>query len=120
MTYSEDLPYLNHILDAIKDIEESLKGLSKSQFLKNKDVKEANIRRLEIIGEAAKNISLSVKQEYTQIQWAKIVGTRDKMIHHYFGVDLDIVWEIIKKDIPLLKKQIQIIKEELEKTKNLI
>lgn len=111
MTKHEDLPYLNHILDAINDIEESLKGFTKDQFVKNKDVKEANIRRIEIIGEAAKNVSSEVKRKYNKIPWNKIVGTRDKVIHHYFGVNLDIIWEIIKKDLPELKKEVLRIKE---------
>ncbi len=114
MTRYEDLPYINHILDAIKDIEESLRGLTKNQFIKNKDVKEANIRRIEIIGEAVKNISQGLKDKHRGIGWIKIAGTRDKMIHHYFGVNLDIVWEIIKKDIPDLKEKILKIKKELE------
>ncbi|MEK6895338.1 MAG: DUF86 domain-containing protein [Nanoarchaeota archaeon] len=115
MTKHEDLPYLNHILESISDIEESVKGFTKDQFIKNKDVKEANIRRIELIGEAAKNISNTIKRKYNQIQWTKIIGTRDKVIHHYFGVNLDIIWEIIKKDLPDLKDKILKIKEELSK-----
>lgn len=83
--------------------------------MKRKDVKEANIRRIEIIGEAVKNISGSMKARHPEIEWAKIAGTRDKMIHHYFGVDLDVVWVILKTDIPDLNQKILKIKEELEK-----
>jgi len=114
MTNHKNLPYINHILDAIKDVEESLKDITKDQFIKNKDVKEANIRRIEIIGEAVKNISQSLKDEHKEIEWTKIAGTRDKMIHNYFGVNLDIIWDIIKKDLPKLKKQIEKIKKDLE------
>ena len=118
MTKHEDLPYINHILDAIKNVEESLKGLTKNQFVKNKDVKEANIRRIEIIGEAVKNISQGFKDKHREIEWIKITGTRDKMIHHYFGVNLDIIWEIIKKDLPELKEKISKIRQELENIKD--
>ena len=114
MTNHKNLPYINHILDAIKDVEESLKDITKDQFIKNKDVKEANIRRIEIIGESVKNISQSLKDEHKEIEWTKIAGTRDKMIHNYFGVNLDIIWDIIKKDLPKLKKQIEKIKKDLE------
>ena len=114
MTEHEDMPYIRHILDAIKDIEASINGLAKNEFVKSKDVKEANIRRIEIIGEAVKNISNSLKIRHPEIEWAKIAGTRDKMIHHYFGVDLDVVWGILKKDIPVLKQKIMKIKKELE------
>lgn len=114
MTKHEDLPYINHILDAIKDVEESLKGLTKNQFVKNKDVKEANIRRIEIIGEAVKNISQNLKDKHKEIEWTKIAGTRDKMIHNYFGVNLDIIWDIIKINLPDLKIKILKIKEDLK------
>lgn len=114
MNKHEDLPYINHILDAINDIEESVKNLTRDQFINNKDVKEANIRRIEIIGEAVKNISKNVKEKYKEIEWVKIASTRDKMIHHYFGVDLDVVWDIIKKDLPDLKQKILKVKGDIE------
>ncbi len=114
MTKHEDAPYIEHISDAINDIQESVKGLSKDQFSNNKDKKDANIRRLEIIGEAAKNLSSKLKEKYKKIEWSKIIGTRDKVIHAYSKVNLNIVWDIIKKDLPKLKKQMEKIKKELD------
>ena len=114
MTEHNDLPYIKHILDAINDTENSVKDLSKKEFEESKDVKDATIRRIEVIGEAAKNISNKLKENYPNIVWKKITGARDRMIHAYFSVDLDIVWEIVKKDLPQLKKQIQKIKQYLE------
>ena len=114
MTEHKNLPYIEHILDAINDIHESVKDISKEKFLSNKDVQDANLRRLEIIGEAAKNLSNKLKQEYKEVEWNKIIGMRDKVIHGYFSVDLEIIWNIIKNDIPKLKKQIEKIKEELK------
>ncbi len=114
MTNHEDLPYINHILDAIKDIEESVKNISREKFEKTKDIKDANIRRIEIIGEAVKNISNNAKERYKEIEWNKIIGTRNKMIHHYFGVNLDIIWDIIKINIPDLKIKVLKIKKEIE------
>ncbi len=113
MTFHKDIPYLEHILDAIKDMEDSTESLSKSDFIKNKDVRDANVRRLEIIGEAVKNISEEIKRKYPNIEWKKIAATRDKIIHHYFGIDFGMIWNIIIKDIPLLKEKIQNIKEKL-------
>ena len=113
MTKHKDLPYIEHILDAINDIGESVKRLSKDDFSNDKDIRDANIRRLEIIGEAVKNISNKLKEEHKEIEWNKISATRDKIIHHYFGVNLEIVWNIIKEDLPKLKKQVQKIKSGL-------
>lgn len=110
MSLHKDLPYLNHVLDAIKDMEESTDNISKDDFINGKDIRDANIRRLEIVGEAVKKISVEIKKKYPQVEWQKIAGLRDKIIHHYFGADLVIVWDIIKKDIPALKKQIEKIK----------
>ena len=105
----DDIVYIKHILDAINDIESSVKNLSKEDFKKSKDIKDATVRRIEIIGEAAKNISKGMRNKYRDIEWKKIVGTRDIMIHAYFNVDLDIIWDIVKKDLPDLKKKIKII-----------
>lgn len=77
------------------------------EFISNKDIKDANIRRLEIIGEAVKNISKKLREKYKEIEWNKIAGTRDKVIHNYFGVNLEIVWTIIKEDLPDLKKKVE-------------
>lgn len=104
---SSNIPYLKHILDAIADTESSLKGLSKKKFKENKDVKDATVRRIEIIGEAVKNISKELKDKHPEVEWKKIAGSRDKMIHAYFSVDLDVVWNITKKYMPKLRKQIQ-------------
>lgn len=110
MSQHDDLPYLKHILDAINDIESSI-GKSKKDFLKDKELRDATVRRLEIIGEAAKNISPALKNKYPFVEWKKIAGTRDIVIHAYFRVDLNVVWSIVKKDIPKLKIQIQKISE---------
>lgn len=115
MSTHEDLPYLKHVLDAINDIENSIQGLSKAEFQKNKDVKDASIRRLEVIGEAVKNISDHLKRKYPEVAWKKVAGARDIMIHAYFRVDLDIVWDILKRELPKLKQQIIKIRDDEDK-----
>jgi len=112
MTKHESLPYLKHIIDAIKDIGSFTKGLTKIQFLKNKLRQSAVIRQLEIIGEASKNLPANFRERHGEVEWKRIAGTRDKIIHHYFGIDLNTVWDIVKNDLPELKRKIKSILEE--------
>lgn len=113
MNDKDPLIFIKHILESINNIEDFMKGIEKNKFLRNKEKQSAVVRQIEIIGEAVKNLPLSFTKKYTGISWKEIVGTRDKIIHHYFGVDLEIVWDIIKKHLPLLKSQIEgILKQE--------
>ncbi len=102
-----DAVYIKHILGAIDKIGEYSKGLTKKQFLGKSLVQDAIIRQIEIIGEASKLVSDKTRSKNAKIPWRDIVGMRDKLIHAYFGVDLDAVWETLKKDIPFLKKEIK-------------
>ncbi len=116
MTFHDNLPYLKHIIDAIGDIENSIAHLSQKQFMKNKDVKDATVRRIEIMGEAVKHLSPELRRSYLEVPWKRIAGSRDIMIHAYFSVDFEVVWNIVKKDIPLLKEQLlRILKAEEHK-----
>lgn len=99
--------YIQHILDSIDKIEGYTQGVGKEKFLKQSLIQDAIIRNIEIIGEAVKLISNETKVKNANIPWKDIVGMRDKLIHAYFGVDLDAVWETLKKDIPSLKKEIK-------------
>ena len=117
MTKHESLPYLEHIIDAVNDIESFTEGLTKSKFLKNKLRQSAVIRQLEIIGEASKNLPANFREERREIEWKKISGTRDKIIHHYFGIDLNTVWDIIKEDLPELREKVKAILDEEPKYK---
>jgi uncharacterized protein with HEPN domain len=101
------------ILDSIEHIEKYTKNISKEKFFDNPQVQDAVVRRIEIIGEAVKNIPSSFKNKHTDIEWRKIAGTRDVLIHDYAGVDVILVWEIVRKDILILKKQIEHLIEEL-------
>ncbi|MBN1216769.1 MAG: DUF86 domain-containing protein [Candidatus Lokiarchaeota archaeon] len=101
-----ELFFLINIKDSIELIENYVQNKSKEEFLNINILQDSIIRRLEIIGEAVKNINENIKIKYPDIQWKKISGMRDILIHQYFGVDLELTWEVIKKDIPTLKKQI--------------
>ena len=90
-----------------------MKNKSKEDFKDSLSLQDMTIRRLEIIGEAIKNLPQEFKDNYTQVPWKKISGLRDKLIHEYFGIDIDLVWTIIVRDLPELKQNIEDILEEI-------
>lgn len=102
----KDKVYLKHILDAISDIEKFTGGIPGSEFFKNKEKQYAVLRGLEIIGEAVKNLSKDARSKHREVPWRDIAGMRDKLIHEYFGVNLELVWETVKDKLPGLKEQI--------------
>ena len=105
--------YLNHILDCITKILVYTDGINEDDFLNNSLIQDGVIRNLEIIGEATKQLDHEFRLKYPQIEWKKIAGMRDKLIHDYIGVDLWAVWGVIEKIIPKFHGQIQeIIKKE--------
>lgn len=97
---------LEDILDSSKKIERYVKGLDYRKFVKNELVVDAVIRNLEIIGEAARQVSDDVKQSAPDVEWHKLMSLRNILIHEYFGVDNEILWDIVKNKIPGLKRSI--------------
>jgi len=100
---------LQHILDAISEIELYLKNVSYEGFLENSEKRFATIKQIEIIGEACNAITAGLKAVYPLIPWKPIIGFRNISIHEYFGVNLLLVWEIAKNDLPELKERMTII-----------
>lgn len=107
--------FLNHILESIQLIEEYTEDKEIENFLRNKQLQDSVIRRIEIIGEAVKNLNTEIKDRYPDVPWKDIAGMRDVVVHGYFGVDPYIVWKVIERDIPHFKVQIEKIISELGK-----
>ena len=107
MKKRDDVDYLQHILGAILKIEEYCQGMDEHAFNKNTMAQDAVIRQFEIVGEATKNLTLTIKQKSAHVPWKAIAGTRDVLIHQYFGVDLGAVWQYAKTDLPALKEEVR-------------
>lgn len=106
MSKREDSAILKDIREAIERILSYSKNLDYDDFVNDFRTQDAIIRNIEILGEAAKLLSKEVKSNYPNIPWKDIAGTRNKLIHDYFGVNIDVVWSIVKNDIPLLKNEL--------------
>lgn len=112
------LIFLEHIVESINKIESYSNKITLAMFKKDDMRKSAITREIEIIGEAVKNLPIEFTVKYPHIEWTKIAGTRDKIVHNYFGVELDIIWKIVLKELPQLKKDVlPIIKSIKEKNK---
>ncbi|KAF0134515.1 MAG: hypothetical protein FD145_533 [Candidatus Saganbacteria bacterium] len=102
----DDLAFIQHIQDEVKFILEATKGIDFENIITSEILKRAILRSLEIIGEAAKKVSNDFKAEHPSIKWKEMAGLRDKLIHFYFGVDWNTVWNVIVVEIPELKNEL--------------
>ncbi len=109
--------YIEDISDAVQSIEEFVSDMTYEEFISDKKTYFAVIRCIEIIGEATKNILDPEREKYPDIPWKDMAGMRDKVIHHYFGVDLKVVWKTIKEDIPSIQPKISEILNDIDKDK---
>ena len=102
----DDIVYLRHILDAITTVEGYLEGVSETTFKATRLLQDGAIRQVEIIGEAVRHVSKDLRNNYPEIPWQDIAGMRDKLIHDYFGVDIEKVWLTVQDDLFVLKEQV--------------
>lgn len=109
----DDRVYLQHIRDALDDIA-SYCGSDREAFMNGRMRQDATLRKLEIIGQAVKNVSESTKLRQPEIPWKQIAGLRDKVIHDYFGVNLEIVWAVVERDLPKLRIAIATLLDNAE------
>jgi uncharacterized protein with HEPN domain len=107
--------FLEHILECIDLIEEYSEGVSEAEFARSTPLQDMIVRRIEIIGEAVKNLPADLKREHPEIPWRDIAGLRDIVVHQYFGLDLELIWDVVKKDIPELKPKILKMMDEMER-----
>ena len=112
MSKRRDIDFIEDILICLEKIKQYISDYSYDDFLNDYKTQDAIIRNIEIIGEASKKISPELKSKYTKVPWKMIAGTRDRLIHGYFGVNIDIVWEIATIDVPILEQEIKKIKDE--------
>lgn len=101
-----DKARLQHILDAIVEVESYVAQADSKEFMENSMMKFACIKQLEIIGEASNHISSKTRSDFPDVQWAQIVGMRNMFVHEYFGLDPHIVWDIVQNDLPELKETV--------------
>ncbi len=111
----DPLILLDHVLESIELIEKYTKNKTINDFFNSPQMQDSIMRRIEIIGEAIKNISPEIKEQYSEMPWRKVSGMRDILIYEYFGVDLELTWGVVIDDLPKLKANITKIKNKIKK-----
>lgn len=108
-----NIPYLQHVREALERIEEFTAGMKRKDFVKDIKTQAAVVREFMVVGEATKRLSLQLRQKHPDVSWRRLAGVRDVLIHKYFEIDLDEVWNLMD-EIPRLQRAIKCILAELE------
>ncbi|MFA5863433.1 MAG: DUF86 domain-containing protein [Phycisphaerae bacterium] len=95
------------ILDAIAAIDGYVEGMKYADFLADRKTRDAVVRNIEVIGEAARSLPARFKEKYSDVPWTEIVGMRNVVVHHYFGILSDVVWNIVKQELPELESHVK-------------
>lgn len=101
--------FIGHIVESIQLIEEYTQHLTLVKFKKDIFAQDAIIRRLQVIGEAVKNLDISFRVKHSEIPWKQMAGMRDVIIHEYFDVDLALTWSVVKRELPAIKEKLQMV-----------
>jgi uncharacterized protein with HEPN domain len=99
--------YLEDVLEAIDKIRTYTANMSADSFVADNKTLDAVLRNLEVIGEAVKRVPDNIREQYEEVEWKKIAGLRDILIHQYFGIDAEIIWDVVSNKLPVLEKQIR-------------
>jgi len=102
------------IWESIEKIERYIESMTQDNFQSDEKTTDAVVRNLEIIGEAAGRLPEDFINQHSEIEWVKIIGLRNRIVHEYFGVDLQIIWQVLKKDIPVFKAYLKNIRSQLD------
>ena len=105
--------FLDHILESIGLIERYTLDKTEKEFLSSVQLQDSVIRRIEVIGEAVKNLPDEIKTKHPKVPWKEIAGMRDILVHEYFGIDLGLTWEVVRRDMPDLRRKISMIRKTL-------
>ena len=118
MSKRGDVEFLSDIKEAIRRIEFYIENINYERFLKDIKTQDAVVRNLEIIGEATKTISEKLRKKYPKVPWKNLARARNRLIHHYFGVNYDVVWGIVTQELPEIILQVEEILNKETKEEN--